>query len=80
MAPARSQQTDCLPLADGHTVPVFRWVPKRPYTSNFGDELGPMIVKALLARHGKQHLQVIDAPLTGRSKLLSVGSIIHNAR
>ena len=39
-----------------------------------------MIVRALLERHGKHHLQVIDAPPTGRSKLLSVGSVIHNAR
>ncbi|CAM4359374.1 hypothetical protein BOTU111921_25365 [Bordetella tumbae] len=75
-----SQPVDHLPLADGHTVPVYRWVPNRPNASNFGDELGPMIVRALLAQHGKHHLQVIDAPAAGRSKLLSVGSIIHNAR
>jgi len=80
MISRRSQQADHLPLADGHTVPVYRWVPNRPNASNFGDELGPMIVRALLARHGKHHLQVIDAPSVNRSKLLSVGSIIHNAR
>lgn len=80
MISRRSQLADHLPLADGHTVPVYRWVPNRPNASNFGDELGPLIVRALLERHGKQHLQVIDAPSVSRSKLLSVGSIIHNAR
>lgn len=80
MTSTRSPQAAHLPLADGHTVPVYRWVPNRPNASNFGDDLGPMVVRALLERLGKHHLQVIDAPPRGRSKLLSVGSIIHNAR
>jgi pyruvyltransferase len=80
MTSQKPQNAAPLPLADGQTVPVYRWVPNRPNESNFGDDLGPMVVRALLERRGKRHLQVIDAPTAGRSKLLSVGSIIHNAR
>lgn len=69
-------------MPDLHTVvrgvPVVRWDPLRPHpdgprrVSNFGDLLGPLIIRELLGR--------VPVVVPDRRRLVAVGSVLHFAR
>lgn len=58
-------------------IQVYSWKPKN--ITNFGDEIGPMIVRKLCKRYG---LDVEIVPTANQSavKLLAVGSVLQEAR
>lgn len=53
----------------GRRIPIDRWV------NNFGDLLGPPIVAWAAKRHGID----LDSPAGRRARLLSIGSVLHEA-
>ncbi|MCK7616249.1 polysaccharide pyruvyl transferase family protein [Roseibium sediminicola] len=55
---------------------VYSWKPKS--SINFGDEIGPMVVEALCRKIGLD-LEIVPTVATKKSKLLAVGSVIHEA-
>ncbi|GCL63484.1 polysaccharide pyruvyl transferase family protein [Pseudaquabacterium pictum] len=69
-----------LPVVPGRLGSRLPW--RRPL-SNFGDLLGPVVVRGLLARHGV-HLPAQAPPARAdgppRQRLLSIGSVLHYAR
>ena len=56
---------------------VYSWKPKG--ITNFGDEIGPMIVRKLSKRYGLD-VEVVPTEKQGAVKLLAVGSVLHEAR
>lgn len=58
--------------------PIGRLLPKRPPTNNFGDLLGPIIVREILQRAGRSATVDVGAPRSHR--LLTVGSVMRMAR
>lgn len=59
------------------SVFVYSWKPKSGV--NFGDEIGPMVVDALCRKFGIS-LDILPTSLPTRSKILAVGSVLHEAR
>lgn len=57
--------------------PIGRLLPKKPPTNNFGDLLGPIIVREILRRAG---VSSNEAETPSNRRLLSVGSIMRMAR
>ena len=55
---------------------IYSWKPR--HGLNFGDHIGPMIVKRILAHMG-QEVEAVPV-LGGDNKLLAVGSVVHEAR
>ncbi|WBV44537.1 polysaccharide pyruvyl transferase family protein [Pseudoroseomonas cervicalis] len=76
-APAATKRP--MPIFDGQTLSVYHWTPPSKDYLNFGDELAPMVVRALLQRLGHGHVQVVEAQ-DKRAKLFSIGSVLQNAR
>ena len=58
-------------------IRVYSWKPKG--SINFGDEIGPMIVKKLCEQHGMD-LEVKATTSKSHSKILAVGSVLHEAQ
>lgn len=65
-----------VPIDDGSTVAAFRWRPVDG-TTNFGDEIGPLVVTRLLQKRDV-HRKVVEQQ-QGRARLLTVGSVLHFA-
>jgi hypothetical protein len=59
------------------SIRVYSWKPA--HTSNFGDEIGPMIVAALCKCYGVD-VEVKPTISQTHKKLLAVGSVLHEAR
>lgn len=59
------------------SIRVYSWKPKD--TINFGDEIGPMIVRELCLRQGLD-LEILPTVSSALPKLLAVGSVLHEAR
>lgn len=59
------------------TVRVYSWKPAN--SINFGDEIGPMIVQALCQK-ASLDLNILPTTSPTHSKLLAVGSVLHEAR
>ncbi len=55
---------------------IYSWKPR--HGLNFGDHIGPLIVKRILARMGRE-VEAVPV-LGGDNKLLAVGSVVHEAR
>jgi pyruvyltransferase len=63
------------PVRRAWSGPIGRRIPVNRPVNNFGDLLGPLVVRGMLRRHGiDEHRAVADA------QLVSVGSVIHLAR
>lgn len=58
-------------------VYVYSWKPAN--SINFGDEIGPMVVQAL-CRKFKLDYNIIPTVLSTHSKILAIGSILHEAK
>lgn len=59
------------------SIRVYSWKPAG--SSNFGDEIGPMIVGAL-CRHLNINVEIKPTISQSHKKLLAVGSVLHEAR
>lgn len=58
-------------------IRVYSWKPTG--SINFGDEIGPMVVKKLCEQHGME-LEVKATTSKSHSKILAVGSVLHEAQ
>lgn len=58
------------------SIRVYSWKPKS--VSNFGDEIGPMIVRELCRRSGLD-IEIVPTTEATPAKLLVVGSVLHEA-
>ncbi len=63
---------------DRHILPMYHWTPPPGY-KNFGDEISPMLVEAMLKIRGLRTIDVEYAQ-NNEPKLLAVGSVIQHAR
>lgn len=61
------------------TLQVYQWIPSENYR-NFGDELSTLVVEGILRDRGITSVSVEPTNKKRIEKLLSVGSVIHNAR
>lgn len=59
------------------SIRVYSWKPKN--VSNFGDEIGPMVVRELARRYGLD-IEIVPTIAPTPTKLLAVGSVLHEAR
>ena len=59
------------------SVRVYSWKPSN--ATNFGDEIGPMVVQELCKRANLE-LTVLSTTSPTHSKLLAIGSVLHEAR
>lgn len=64
--------------AEGRVLPMYHWEPGTGF-KNFGDEISPLMVGAMLAGSGAGDIRVVTAG-KDQAKLLAVGSVIQQAR
>lgn len=68
------------PIVETGSLALYHWLPgSNAGLRNFGDDISPLIVARLLARHGRPDVDVVQAE-KGRAKLLAVGSVLQYAR